>query len=431
MTSTAAAPRTRFARALAWIWFRSLQREGAAVPPGPTLWVLNHPNGLLDAVVATAALPGSPRFLGKATLWQVLVLKPLLAIFDPIPVHRRADGDVGPDATAKTFAAVHEALARGDAVAIFPEGISHARRELAPLKTGAARMVLSSPRPVQLVPAGLVYGERERFRHSALVRVGTPIDYDDLRGRGAEPDAVATLTGRIAEQLRPLTLHGPDDAAQALAERLAWLLAEGPRERAALAPLQARVATLATRLRALPPASLAAIETRATQACDALARAGVRADQLGFAYDRATVARWLPGFASRLLFAPLWLPLALWCWPVYRLTGFVIGRLVLDLDVVATYKFLLGLVLFPAWLCASLVLAGVFGGVAGVLATLVAAAVAFVVLPLGERVGEDLQAIRGFAQRRNPRLQALAQERDALLAAFPELRDGGAPPLSR
>lgn len=414
--------RTRFARALASIWFRSLQRRGDEGPPGATLFVLNHPNGLLDALVLSAALDRAPRLLGKATLWQVAVLKPFLFVFDPIPVHRRTDGDVGPEATAKTFAAVHAAFAKGDAVAIFPEGISHGRRELAPLKTGAARMLLSAPCPVRLVPIGLVYGERERFRHSALVRIGEPIVYDDLRAEGLAAEAVDALTGRMRDAIVPLTLHGPDDSAAALAERLAWLLAEGPRERAQLELLRARTRILAERLRALDEPAHADIETRVDRATRALTRAGVRPDQLGFSYSRSVVARWLPGFLGRLALVPLIVTIGLWFWPVYRLTGFVIGRLTLDVDVVGTYKFLLGFVLLPLWLVATMALAGVWWGIGGVIAALVAAALAFVVMPLLERVLEDLQAIRGFMHKDDPHVQALATERTALLDAFPELR---------
>lgn len=414
--------RTRFARALAAVWFRSLQHVGDEPREGATLYVLNHPNGLLDALVLTAALDRAPRLLGKATLWNVAVLRPFLAVFDPIPVHRRTDGDVGPDATAKTFAAVHAAFAKDDAVAIFPEGISHGRRELAPLKTGAARMLLSSPTPVRLVPVGLVYGERETFRHSALARIGEAIDYGDLRGKGVAPEAVDALTDRIASAIVPLTLHGPDDASAQLAERLAWLLADGPRERADLEHLRARTRLLSERLRALDDAQRIDIETRTRRATDALEQLGVRPDQLGFDYSRSVVARWLPGFLGRLTLLPLVLTLGLWFWPAYRLTGLVIDRLTLDLDVRSTYKFLLGLVLLPLWFVATLVLAGWFGGVLAVLAALVAAALAFVVMPLGERVLEDLQAIRGFLQSRHPDAKALTAEREALLAAFPELR---------
>lgn len=418
------------------MWFRSQQRSGNVAGGGATLLVLNHPNGLLDALVATAQLDRTPRFLGKATLWKVLVLKPLIAVFDPIPVHRRDDGDVGPAATARTFAAVHEALANGDVVAIFPEGISHGHRELAPLKTGAARMVLSATVPVRLVPVGLVYGERETFRHSVLVRVGDAIDYDDLQGNGAAPAAVDALTDRIRDALVPLTLHGPDDQAQRLAEHLSWLLAEGPRARVELEPLRARTRLLADRLRALDESSRADIEQRVGEAMQTLAKAGVRPDQLGFAYTPGIVARWLPGFLARLLLTPMIVAFGLLYWPAYRMIGLVIGRLSLDLDVQATYKLLAGLVIAPLWLLATLVMGTIWWGAAGLGLAVVAAVAAFVALPLVDRLREDVAAIRGFTRRNDVNLVALTQERTALVDAFPELREwivgsDGAPPVHR
>lgn len=77
-----------FAHVLARLWFRTLQREGPALPPGPVLLVLNHPNGLLDPLIATALLDPPPRFLAKATLWKIWPLKPFLRLFNLIPVQR-------------------------------------------------------------------------------------------------------------------------------------------------------------------------------------------------------------------------------------------------------------------------------------------------------------------------------------------------------
>ena len=47
---------------------------------------------------------------------------------------------------AETFAAVDAALAGGDAICIFPEGVSHSTGRLEPLRTGAARMALRAER---------------------------------------------------------------------------------------------------------------------------------------------------------------------------------------------------------------------------------------------------------------------------------------------
>ncbi len=421
-TKPAAGSSRRFARALARIWFHSLQRQGKEPTEGATLYVLNHPNGLVDALVPAALLDRPPRFLAKATLWKVVILKPLFTAFAPIPVHRRQDGEVGPAATARTFAAVHEAFVHGESVAIFPEGTSHYSRDLAPIKTGAARIVLSSPVPVKLVPAGLVYGERETFRHSVLLRLGEEIEYADLAGHGAEPAAVNALTERIRCSLEPLTLHGPDDEVHRLAEKLAWLLAEGPTRRVQLEAVRARVRLLEERLSALDPDSRADIERRVASATRTLREAGIRADQVGNVYERGLVARWVPGFLVRVALTPFILSIGALFWPAYRLTGAIVDRLALERDVQATYKLLLGLVLLPAWLVLLASLAGWRFGMLGVLAVLVAAAVAFLALPLAERVSEDVQAIRAFLRRNDPRTKELLAERLRLLDAFPELR---------
>jgi 1-acyl-sn-glycerol-3-phosphate acyltransferase len=48
---------------------------------------------------------------------------------------------------AETFADVERALAAGDAVCVFPEGISHSTGRLVPLRTGAARQAGGSRGP--------------------------------------------------------------------------------------------------------------------------------------------------------------------------------------------------------------------------------------------------------------------------------------------
>jgi hypothetical protein len=65
---------------------------------------------------------------------------------------------------------------RGSHLALFPEGISHPGPELAPLRTGAARIALSAvaegTEVLHIVPVGLLYGHRQTFRSPVSALVG-------------------------------------------------------------------------------------------------------------------------------------------------------------------------------------------------------------------------------------------------------------------
>lgn len=409
------------ARGLGRAWFRALRREGPALPPGPCLILLNHPNGLLDPLAAAALLEREAGWLAKATLWKLAPLRPFLALFRAIPVTRPKDGGATPEAIRASFRKVHEVLASGGSVALFPEGVSHSDPDLAPLKTGAARMALSSPVPVAIVPAGLVYGDKTAFRHSVLLRTGAPIPWEDLAGQGPAKEAVVELTARIRQGLQPLTLHDGDTRRLALARDLAWLLAEGPGSRADLEALRGRVRALLAHLGDLPPAALAELEARVRSAQARLRDRGLRPDQVGHPYGGAEVRRWLPGAALRLgaaalvalpalLFAPSW-------WAVDA-----VGRRFTDEgDQVATLKLLGGLLLHPLWALLLALGLGLARGGSWALVPLGALLLAGLGLPVLERAAEDLQAIRGFLRRRDPAIPELLEARRQLLAAFPEL----------
>src|ERR1041384_4770224 len=65
----------------------------------------------------------------------------------------------------------------GGSLALVPEGKSHSDPALQPLKTGAARIVLEAERKlpglgVRIVPVGLLFDRKGKFRSRALVQVG-------------------------------------------------------------------------------------------------------------------------------------------------------------------------------------------------------------------------------------------------------------------
>lgn len=220
-----------FLRLVVKVFFRTIEVVGTEHVPreGPVVFVGNHPNSLIDPVLVVTQCGRRVRFAAKDTLFASAPLKPILWALGAVPIKRRQDHD-GSDpkveekeAAAGTtvdntaaFDALLDVLQDGGAFGIFPEGISHTRSELAPLKTGAARIALGASSkgiPVRIVPCGLTYHQRQRLRSRVLVQFGAPIVVDEERTAAlrADPRAAAKeLTADIETALRALTINVPD-----------------------------------------------------------------------------------------------------------------------------------------------------------------------------------------------------------------------------
>jgi hypothetical protein len=267
-----------------------------------------------------------------------------------------------------------------------------------------------------------VFGDRTRFRHSVLLRLGAPIAYEDLRLRGVEAEAVRELTRRIRAALYPLTLHAPQEHILRLAQDLAWLLAEAPGEQVNLDALRGRVQALLPHLCTLPDATLSTLRERVSAVQRWLQDTGLRPDQVGYPYPWQEVRRWLPRALGRLAFWLLLLPCGLLFWPPYRLIGWATERLTDELDQTATYKLLGGIFCMPLWLLLLMGLGVYQWGWGAVWVAPLAAFMAFLTLPLTEHLREDVQAVRGFLYRQHQETTRLLEAREQLLSTYPELR---------
>lgn len=298
------------------VFYRRIEVEGLEDVPqrGPLLLAANHPNTLMDVLLAATGLDRRVGFVAKATLFDNPVAGWIFRSMGAVPVYRRQDGGGG-ESNDNALRACEDTVAEGGAILIFPEGISQEQPRLQPLKTGLARIALGAearaPGQVTVVPVALVYDDHETFRSRARVRYLTPIQVAPFAALAAgDPESFAparALTRAIDEALREEVVHVEQSEHDPLVREVDALLGvdqdarHAAGGRLAMTPIVARAVNhFAQR----EPERVAAVRAELERYRAALAGAGVD--------DHAVRERARhPNAAATLVFA-LGAPLALW-----------------------------------------------------------------------------------------------------------------------
>ena len=350
------------ARVGAFVYYR-IRYAGEPVPrTGPVLLVANHPNSLVDPMLVVAAARRPVRFLAKAPLFRNPKTAWLVKGAGAIPVYRRTDDPAEVGKNVDAFEAVYAELARGAAVGIFPEGLSHSEPALAPLKTGAARMALGAAAltsvPVRIVPVGLVFRQKDVFRSEALAVTGAPVVWDDLAPRGVDDaEAVRDLTTRIAVALAGVTLNLEQWADRPLVECAVriWEAEQrvAPDPEARLRRLETTTRLLAT-VRRTQDAEGMLLARDVERFRRRLDRLGLRPADLSADVSARRGVRWSAG--KLYLLAPIALVVAVVSWALflvpYRVTGWIVDRVRLKPDERSSWKMLVGMAIYALWVAA-------------------------------------------------------------------------------
>ena len=206
-------------RVVVSVFFRRIDMVGVEHIPasGPVIFAANHPNALMDGFIIMAKCGRSPlHFMADAKLWKYPGMRVFAEGIGAVPVYIRKNPAV-PINNETAFKRLYEVLDGGGCVGIFPEGVSHTDTQLVSFKTGTARIALSAsdrgPRPITIVPCGLTYLHRHRFRSQALLEFGEPIVIDDewlAAYRTDEDDATRGLTDHLQTVIGAATLTAPD-----------------------------------------------------------------------------------------------------------------------------------------------------------------------------------------------------------------------------
>jgi len=397
------------------IFFRRVETEGMERVPrqGPLMFVLNHPNSLVDPVFILCLAPRPVSFLAKAPLFRIPLVGWLVRSAGSIPVQRRQDPGADLSKNREMFGRVRAHLAAGGAVALFPEGTSHSDPRLKPMKTGAARIALgvSAPTPLRIQPVGLFYTDKRTFRSAALVYIGeafevSPAPLDEL---GEPPaDRVQALTEQIGSALAGVTLQADAFEAHDFVARTERILASQRREsddapRPELADefaFRRRILAGYHALRSRDASRLDQIRRRINRYEDRLRGAGIDPWDVPVGKFRTSrVMLYMGLFLLRfLLLLPLGVPGLVLHYLPYRLVGLLSQRAARKYDdTLATAKAVAAFIVFPVtWFA----IGGLFwvwlGPLAAIIALLLAPPSGYAALRLVELADRALGALRAL-----------------------------------
>lgn len=206
-----------------WSFFTEVRVVGAENVPkdGPIIVTATHHNMILDPAILSSYFPHRRvlNYWSKASLFTNPVLAYILHSSGNIPVDRKSkDRQVLLQGTFDT-------LARGEAVALFPEGTSYTEPRIMQVKDGAAWAALEYTKwadergldgpGVKVIPAAIVYTNKSKYRSDVIMEFGQPISMSEYKEEflGVESTrrtAVKRLTRAIEGQLVETTINAPD-----------------------------------------------------------------------------------------------------------------------------------------------------------------------------------------------------------------------------
>ncbi len=179
---------------------------------GPVMFVGNHPNSLVDPALVFVLTDRPVTFLAKEPLFRTPVFGWVLKGLGALPVFRKQDHPGKMEKNEGTLEAAAKALSEGKAITIFPEGKSHSEPQLSDIKTGCARIahrVARGATALRIVPVGLTYAQKHRFRSRVHVEVGEAILVQAVGEQtpDEEQEWVRALTAGVGDALRRVTLN--------------------------------------------------------------------------------------------------------------------------------------------------------------------------------------------------------------------------------
>lgn len=170
-----------------WFYFRQWHVVGREKVPtkGPLLYIANHQNAFLDAILMTCSASRNPFALARANVFKKPWAAKLLSLLHLKPIYRFRDGF----GTLKNNDVILQdcinLMKQGEVILLFPEGNHNEPWSMREFQKGFARMAMmyhqqTNGEPLHIIPIGIHYTEHFSFNARVLIEFGDPLSVGAL-----------------------------------------------------------------------------------------------------------------------------------------------------------------------------------------------------------------------------------------------------------
>jgi 1-acyl-sn-glycerol-3-phosphate acyltransferase len=226
-------------------YFSKVQVNNASAVPekGPVIFIPNHQNAFLDAILVICTTPRNPWSIARASVFKEGFVTFLLTAVQIKPVFRVRDGFGSLRNNDAIIQEWSKMLGQGNDILIFAEGNHNEPYATGSLQRGFARMTLQFQQlhphtPLTIIPVGFHYDDHHSFRSRVLLNYGDAIVVNNLLKESmSEREKLDTLVDVTDASLKSLALEiKPDHEYKA---KVAFLRKYRRKEKDMLAQLEA------------------------------------------------------------------------------------------------------------------------------------------------------------------------------------------------
>lgn len=182
---------------------------------GAVLFIANHQNALIDAVLIPTTNPRNTHFLTRAAVFKNKKIARIFDSLNMLPVYRVRDGLNTIEKNLAIFEKCFKILKNKKAIEIFAEGEHHLERRIIPLKKGFARIILGTlikypDLDIKIVPVGINFDSHLNYPSSVSIYYGQPINANDFINPKKPDLKFSEIINEVSNALKKLTLHVED-----------------------------------------------------------------------------------------------------------------------------------------------------------------------------------------------------------------------------